>query len=116
MSGFAGGAKGKQMRLPIKFVSDGGFGSMSEEETADVIKVHKMKRDATESLTTIRDLCEDLIYNDNWGKLHKEFDQKRKDDPSLGRNLLNIIAQIQWICRHALEDYDVPPDVKDPVK
>ena len=53
-----------------------------------------MKRDAIESLERIRKLC--------------------NDPATLERPLQNVVAQIEWICRHALEDYDEPVPEKKP--
>jgi len=52
-----------------------------------------MKKDAIESLTEIRKLCQDVIA---------------KPDGHYGKSPRLLFARIEWICRHALEDYEVP--------
>lgn len=57
-----------------------------------------MKKDAIESLTKIRELCNDVLTN--------------KDSVYLSKEIL-LLGRIEWICRHALEDYEVPNEPMD---
>jgi hypothetical protein len=66
-----------------------------------------MKRDAAESLTTIRALCNEFIDKSDWKRLWDELQEKCKTDSGIPRNPLGLIGQIEWICRHALEDYAI---------
>ncbi len=52
-----------------------------------------MKSDPIVALEKIRELC--------------------NNPDTMKREMVFVLGQIEWYCRHALEDYDEPPPAKD---
>lgn len=72
------------MRVPIRFISDGGWGALSEQEIADIILEPKMKEDFIIELEALIEQAHEAgvtyaCWADGYPVTNDDYEQSKED-------------------------------------